>query len=160
MDHWYLLPVILLLACMDTTLPTDEDTSVEESTWLVEAEDETEVVSAFPEVDFFSDDAILPVEIDLSSSSRNALRNNPRDYAPVGLIVGGTRLEVGIRVKGSSTTQSIDSKPSLKVNVKYEVIIVLGQKWQNKSWVHSRSIRVFIETSVLLVHSMFADLLV
>ena len=108
-------PVILLLACVDPTLPTEDDTSVVESSWLVEAEDETEVLPAFPEVDFFSDDVVLPVEIDLSSSSRTALRNNPRDYAPVDLIVGGNRLEVGIRFKGSSTTQSIDSKPSLKV---------------------------------------------
>jgi hypothetical protein len=108
---------MLLLACTQPSLDPVVDSSVDspEPGWLVEVEDTPETPEAFPELDVFSDELIHAFELDISSSARSSLRSNPREWAAVTLHVNGAAWEIGIRVKGSSTSQSIDDKPSLKL---------------------------------------------
>lgn len=68
-----------------------------------------------PEVDgLFVQPKIVQVKIEIPSASLESLKSDPRKYVR-GVVREGSRVfnDVGIRLKGSSTFQSLEKKPSL-----------------------------------------------
>ncbi len=111
--------MVLLLGCTGPTLSTDSeapDTEESGSGWVLEVEEDAERPDPFPQVEVFSEELIHAFAFDLSSTEYSQLRNNPREWAEATLLVGGVTWDVGIKVKGSSTAQGIDDKPSLKID--------------------------------------------
>jgi hypothetical protein len=111
----------LLLACAQPSTRDDSAPPARDS--LPWPQVETEVLPEGPvEIeDLFSDELIHTLELDISSSARSDLRSDPTEWVPVDLIVEGFAWPVGIRIKGTSTFQSIDDKPSLKIDFGYQV---------------------------------------
>ncbi|MFT5682371.1 MAG: spore coat protein H [Myxococcota bacterium] len=113
----------------DTTPVVVEDT--DEDTVLIElVEDwETEGIEGLGNPDWdadysdeiFRDDIIHDVEITLDSGSVSDLSYDPTDYTDATLSIAGQELEVGVRIKGSSSFQSLNDKPSLKFDMDFEV---------------------------------------
>ena len=71
--------------------------------------------------EIFRDDIIHDVVIELDSGSVNALNYNPTDYTDAVITIAGQTLEVGVRIKGSSSFQYLSGKPSLKLDMDFEV---------------------------------------
>lgn len=114
--------MLLLLACTQPGVVTDsQDTAPTDSVprFDLVPEDEPETPPAFPTVDLFSDTDIHPMNLELSSSARSSLRSNPDRWVEAVLVVEGVEWPVGVRIKGTSTQQSVDGKPSLKVAFDY-----------------------------------------
>lgn len=124
----------VLSAPSDTTPDTTPETTVEDTTEdavhiaLVE-DDETEVIAGSGNPDWdadysdeiFRDDIIHDVAITLDSGSVNDLNYDPTDYTDATLEIAGQELEVGVRIKGSSSFQYLSGKPSLKFDMDFVV---------------------------------------
>ena len=67
----------------------------------------------------FSPDVIHDFALQVPPSSLSSLSSQPFEYADATLISEGEELDVGIRIKGSSSYDDIYGKPSLKVNVNW-----------------------------------------
>lgn len=64
--------------------------------------------------DLFAKPKVYRIKIDLSDSAQEALRKDPKTYVKATVREGTVTLaDVGIRLKGSASFQSIDKKPSL-----------------------------------------------
>jgi hypothetical protein len=74
----------------------------------------------------FSEDTITPLAFELDGDAWSDLRHDPDSYVPAELLYGDQRWSVAIHIKGSSTSSSIDDKPSLKVDVN---LYVPGQEF-------------------------------
>jgi len=124
------LPLLLTLAstgCVPQgTIDVDTDTT-DDPTEAVEGVDTDDsgdatteevppVEEPLPGEEIF-DEAEVPVFVlTLPESSMQALRDDPRTYAPGAFTYGDLTLEpIGVRTKGSGTWQPIDAKPSLKI---------------------------------------------
>ncbi len=83
--------------------------------WVDEAPG-PEGIGEVPELDVFSEELIHSFALELDSDARYALQRDPYEWAEGVFVVAGVRYEVGVRVKGSSTYESIDDKPSLKLS--------------------------------------------
>ena len=106
--------MIALLACVQPVLTELPEPEPDPGPQVV-LDDQIETAPDFPQVDVFSDLSIHPWSIDLSSNALSSLRNNPREWAPATFVVGEVAYEIGLRIKGTSTAQGIDYKPSLKL---------------------------------------------
>jgi len=66
--------------------------------------------------DLFTQPKIYRIKIDLSDSAQESLRKDPKRYVKAIVREGTTTLaDVGVRLKGSATFQTIDKKPSLSL---------------------------------------------
>ena len=74
---------------------------------------------AWPGAALFDLGQVQAFALTLSSESWNALSRDPREYTGASLDADGQVLEVGVRLKGSSTYESISAKPSFKVDVNW-----------------------------------------
>lgn len=83
--------------------------------------DETIPSGIMPEDSLFRIDRVVEIRLTLSLQAHSALQGDPRSYVPATMRIYGQDFEVGIRTKGSSTWQSIDQKPSLKVAMDFSV---------------------------------------
>ena len=112
--------MIFLLACVQGSPEQPGDSaSAPQVEW---PSVDTENIEGVAEIeDLFSDELVHDLQLDLSSEARSDLRSDPYEWVPADLIVGGFAWPVGVRVKGTSTYQSIDDKPSLKVDFGYQV---------------------------------------
>lgn len=70
-----------------------------------------------PDGDLFAADTIWALSLEIDADNWNALRHNGDEYADATLIAEGASWPVQIHIKGSSTWQDIDQKPSLVVDV-------------------------------------------
>jgi len=66
--------------------------------------------------DLFAQPGVLRLKIELSDSAQEALRKDPKQYVKA-IVREGDRSysDVGVRLKGSATFQTIDKKPSLSL---------------------------------------------
>jgi hypothetical protein len=74
-----------------------------------------------PEDALFRIDKIIDLRIGLTPNARSRLNADPHTYVPATLRMYGQQLEVGVRLKGSSTFQSLGQKPSMKIAVDFSV---------------------------------------
>src|ERR1043166_5613348 len=66
--------------------------------------------------DLFARPKVYRMKIELSDSARESLRKEPRHYVKATIQEGGqTYQEVGVRLKGNTSFQSVDKKPSLSI---------------------------------------------
>lgn len=65
----------------------------------------------------FADDYVMEIELTISDESYQALVQDPFTYTRVRMELLDETLDVGVRLKGSSTYDSIQGKPSLKVQI-------------------------------------------
>lgn len=79
--------------------------------------DSTPPVDDPPDGDLFAADTIWALSLEIDDDNWSALRRNGDEYADATLIAEGARWPVQIHIKGSSTWQEIDEKPSLVVDV-------------------------------------------
>ena len=82
--------------------------------------DEVEDVPGLSD-ELFNETLIHEIGFEIDEESLKQLSRNPYDYAAATLVYGPLTYEVGIHVKGSSTYEDINSKPSLKVKVNWSV---------------------------------------
>ncbi len=67
--------------------------------------------------ELFSQETIHRFELVLNAASVQDLNNNPTAYTDAILMDGKLEYEVGIRIKGTSSYQSLSGKPSFKIDV-------------------------------------------
>lgn len=72
-----------------------------------------------PDADLYASGTIHALTLDLPDDSYVQLQRNGRDYVLATLGFQGASVDVAIRIKGSSSWQPIDDKPSLIVDVNY-----------------------------------------
>ncbi len=134
--------MLLLLACQPATLITEPDTASPDTTpATTEAHDTaavgfalvedgvTESIAGSGDPDWdtdrsdeiFRDDIIHDVEITLDSGSQSDLNARPTEYTDATISIAGLELEVGVRIKGSSSFQYLSGKPSLKFDMDFVV---------------------------------------
>lgn len=66
--------------------------------------------------DLFAQPKVYRIKIELSDSAQDSLRKDPKRYVKATVREGTTTLaDVGVRLKGSGTFQTIDKKPSLSL---------------------------------------------
>ena len=102
----------------DTAATTDEDTAGSTTSEPEEPTVSTEELPDSPTAgeSFFLDDVIHPIELQIAPEAFQALRVDPRTYAPATFIHDGVALEVAIRAKGNTQFRAIDDKPSLVID--------------------------------------------
>jgi spore coat protein CotH len=69
-----------------------------------------------PLVDLFDPVLIHEIEIELDSSARSSLSRSPETYVEGRMIWQGLPLDVGVRIKGSSSRDDLSGKPSFKID--------------------------------------------
>lgn len=73
-------------------------------------------LSASAAEDLFAKPKVHRLKIELSDSAQEALRKDPKNYVKATVREGSVTLaDVGVRLKGSASFQSIDKKPSLSL---------------------------------------------
>ena len=102
---------------------TDTDIEVPEPDWQVD--DEVEWAGGGGDADLFDPHVIHEITIELGSSAQNSLSRDPRTYVEGRFLWDGLDVPVGVRIKGSSSMDSISGKPSLKIDFNR---VVEGQK--------------------------------
>src|SRR6266511_1257464 len=66
--------------------------------------------------DLFVRPKVYRIKVDLSDSAQESLRKDPKRYVKATVREGSATLaDVGVRLKGSATFQTIDKKPSLSL---------------------------------------------
>lgn len=65
----------------------------------------------------YAEGAVHEVHLTLSDSAIASLRDDPTVEVKAGLELGEARMDVALRLKGNSSFQSIDQKPSFKIDV-------------------------------------------
>ena len=107
--------MVVFFGCVEGSIGVDSEQTADPGPgWRVE--EDTERPLAFPDVDVFAADRIHAFDVELSSSALSQLRSNPREWAEATLELEGVSWALGVKVKGSSTSQGIDDKPSLKLD--------------------------------------------
>ncbi|HMV67840.1 MAG TPA: CotH kinase family protein [Myxococcota bacterium] len=107
----------------DVDTPDDPTDDSDDDTLPVRPWEMTEDIpdGMMPEDGLFRIDKVVDVRLELSSQARSRLNSDPRSYVPARLRMYGQTFDVGMRLKGSSTFQSLDQKPSIKIAFDYSV---------------------------------------
>ncbi len=112
-----------------------------------------------PGAALFDESSVPTITLEIPESSMQALRNDPRTYAPATFIHDGVTLEpIGVRTKGNNSWQAIDDRPALKIKfdeydeaLRYLDIseITLNNMVSDYAMMHERvAYRVFREVGV------------
>ena len=112
-----------------TEPPKVEDTAAPPAGFTLLTDSETEEIAGLGGADWetdrsdevFRDDLIHDVELTLDSSSLSDLNSDPTDYTDATITIAGQTLDVGVRIKGSSSFQSLSGKPSLKLDMDFVI---------------------------------------
>jgi hypothetical protein len=96
--------------------PSDTDTVVPPGTWSA---DEVIPLGMMPEDGLFRLDKVTDIKLTLTPRNRASLESNPTGYVPAEMRMYGTTLEIGMRLKGSSTLRPLSDKPSMKIAVDF-----------------------------------------
>jgi len=104
---------------------------VRDADWQVD--DDVEHAGGGGATELFQPGVIHEIELELGSSARNALSRDPRTYVEARFLWDGLDIPVGVRLKGSSSMDSISGKPSMKVDFNHVVdgLELQGQKKLN-----------------------------
>ncbi|MCB9765794.1 MAG: CotH kinase family protein [Alphaproteobacteria bacterium] len=113
-------PLILAVGCGPVSIKVDDSgpASIDDSHTLVGDTDIEDIPGTPSDSDVLFDQSRMPVlELELSSSSYNALQRNPYEYVEGTLIYDGVRYEpIGVRTKGENSWRPINQKSSLKLD--------------------------------------------
>jgi spore coat protein CotH len=84
---------------------------------------------------FYDADAVPELDLKLDDGAIDSLRENPREYVPGYIVWDGLEYgPVGVRLKGQNSFQTIDEKPSFRINVDEFVEGVTFMGVQDMTW--------------------------